>query len=312
MSEAPVQADVGALFAAFMFLLGVFGALQPRPSVVEEPDFALTGWVPNMARLNPLLKKERALLASNPESEAEKSAKNAYLAFGTLEASVASNSPKYLEETRTLTKHMLEYYYTHGDPAYRAMGIRLADTFELAATAVLTAARRVNQPVIRWMKAHAEHPDVVKLKAHSGDFMEYAVNWGLITDDNRIAGGEAVLLRLHFKLRWLRLLNSINDYTLLMHPEELKAIWRWRIEGDKALPMKHRVEVVRWLRDIEPNYPGFEVLGALYAQRGNYGDAISMYREALIDSPFDTRLRMNLNYLLHVARQRSGLRPAGT
>jgi len=292
------------VFAALMLLLGIAGALLPRPAVIAPGDFTLHGWVPSMDRLRPVLEKDRALLASNPETAAEKTARKVYLAFGTLEASVSNNDPTYLNETRSLTKQMLEYYYEHGEAAYRAMGVRLADTFEATAMVVLAAARAADVPVNRWMTENANQTDVVRLRAHGGDFMEYALNWGLVTADNRLAGAGTVLLRLHFKLRWLRLLNSINDYTMLMHPEELRALWRWRIEGDKALPMKHRLEVVRWLRDIEPDYPGFAVLGALYAQRGQFRAAISMYREALIDSPFDPALATNLTYLLHVARQR--------
>ncbi len=68
--------------------------------------------------------------------------------------------------------------------------------------------------------------------------------------------------------------------------------------------MSHRMKVVKWLKGIEPDYPGFAVLGSLFAQRGQYKSAITMYREALMDDPFSDELRLNLSFLIGEAKSR--------
>ena len=113
-----------------------------------------------------------------------------------------------------------------------------------------------------------------------------------------LLGGDGALIGLHFKLRWLRLANDIDDYTHLLDRQELRALWRWRVSGDRTQDLKSRVDFARKVRAIDSSFPIYTVVGNLYAQEGQEKEALALYREALLDSPFDVQVAANFQYLM--------------
>ena len=264
------------------------------------PQFQMGSGLPDVPRLTPIWEKQRALLKQYPVDDEAKKAIRAFLVFGRIERQTAGHpkNPQYMKASQTLINAMNQYWFKRGEEAYRALGIRMADQFVRTVVTALAKASQQKKSILAWISDHPQHALVQSLHAHTGDFLEHAVSWGLINSKNELAGGNTALLRLFFNQRWFRFVTEIKDYTLLMSLEELKALWRWKIEGDRVLSMSDRAQISRNLKNIEPTYPTFEVLGALFAKRGYYREALMMYREALLDDPFDAVLQRNVSFLV--------------
>ena len=290
MSEVRTT-SLGAAFAFLFLTLGVVGVVLPRERPEPLPDFRLTGWKDALGRLGPIFAADRALLDRHPALVREQEALDALRAYGRAEAKGEGEAA-----TEAAVSAMTRYWFDRGEEAYRALGVRAEDAFVAALGTVLERADGVD--VRRWIETHAADPVVAELHAACGSFVPSAVSWGLITRDGQLAGGSDALVRLQFRLRWFRFVNEIKDYTQLLRQDELIALWRWRIEGDKTLPLKDRVEIARRLQKLDPSWPIYRVLGSLYADRGHGEEAVALLREALLDEPFDVQLRANLDYLV--------------
>ncbi len=291
---------VGAGYAAVCLAIGVVGMTLPRAASHPEPDWELHGWKPDPAQLAAAKAADQALVDEYPLEDDVGPQMTALFALGRAEVSAKGDigDPTYLEATKTANAAMIKLWFSRGKEAYLALGVYAGRAFAEAVSDVLQRAREDRMPVLAWLRAYAGTPPAQRLRNFGGNFVENAVSWGLITPDNQLAGGTDDLIRIHFKVRWCRFVTDITDYTFLMHPEELRALWRWRLEGDLTLPMEQRRRVGTWLRRIEPDYPIYETLGAVYARRGRYRKALALYREALLDAPFDRKLRRNVQFLM--------------
>ena len=295
-----LRSRVGAAFAFVVFGISAASAAWPRPDPVPRPDFTLTGWQPDAARLAPVWAQDAALAKRFPLDDAGRVVLNAVATLGTAETPAAGsmNDPAYAAATDAALDAATAFWFANGKEAYVALGVHARVAFEASVNAVLERARAEKRPVRPWLRNHEGDPDVVRLRAQAGNFVENAVGWGLINDDNTLAGGPD-LLRIHFKVRWARLVGDLEDYTFILQPEELRALWRWRVEGDRNLALDQRVKVAGWLKEqIEPDYPVARVLATLHALRGQSDRAIAYYREALLVDPFDAVSSQNLDYLL--------------
>ncbi|MFT7620868.1 MAG: hypothetical protein ACI9WU_000027 [Myxococcota bacterium] len=307
---ADARTAVGGGYAAVCLALGVAGILMERPQPLPRPDFRTEGWRPSASQLAPAIAQNKRLAAEHPWDEArDGAALQAFYALGEAEvlARSSTDDTHYLRATEAATRSLNDYWFAHGKEGYLALGVHVTDRFVRAVHAVLTLADRERMPVLQWLERNPEPASALYRLA--GDFVRHAVEWGLILPNNRVAGGSDLLLRIHFEVRWSRFVTELMDYTQLMHPEELRALWKWRLEGDLALGPTQRRKVASWLKQLEPDYPIYEALTAVFAQRGRYREAIPLAREALLDAPFDSRLRQNLAYLLLAQREIKQLGP---
>jgi hypothetical protein len=300
MSPNSQAVDIAVYFVAVFLLVGIAGLFRVTEDVLPTPLFQSGSGLPDVTRLSPIWEKQRSLLKQYPVDGEAKEAIRAFLVFGRIEKQTAGHpkNPKYKKASQTLINAMNQYWFKRGEAAYRAFGIRMVDQFIRTVVTALAKASQQEKPVLVWISDHPKHALVQALYAHTGDFLKHAVSWGLINSKNELAGGNTALLRLFFNQRWFRFVTEIKDYTLLMSLEELKALWRWKIEGDRVLSMGDRAQISRNLKNIEPTYSTFEVLGALFAKRGYYREALAMYREALLDEPFDAMLQRNVSFLV--------------
>jgi tetratricopeptide (TPR) repeat protein len=291
--------DFATLFALIFLLIGIGGIVRPRRVAPPVPDFSLSPSFPDLKVLQPIWRDERRLLDDYPTDTLHNKTVEAFLAFGSIEKETGGRveNPAYFKASERVINAMNHYWFARGEAAYRAMGVRMTDQFVRVVQNILARAVDAGLPVQEWVGLNAQSDQVKQLYSYTGNFLSNALSWGLISD-NRLVGGNDALLRLHFKLRWFQFVTEIKDYTMTMALEELKAVWRWRIEGDRSLSMGQRVQFSRWLQNIDPEYPAFQRLGALYAQRGRYRHALAMYREALLDDPFNALLGRNLSFLL--------------
>jgi len=299
-ASTSARTSVGAGYAAVCLALGIAGMLLPHPEQSVQPDFTLDGWRPDTGRLAAVRAADDALRAANPLKDNVREQMEAFMTLGRVEVATDGdiNNPEYATATARARELMTAYWFSQGKEAYLALGLYAGQAFVEVITAVLNQASAERRPILAWLDANPEHKLVRRLHAYAGNFIENAVAWGLITPNNRLAGDTDALLRIHFKVRWCTLVTEITDYTFLMHEEELRALWRWRIEGDLTLPMDQRRLVTTWLRELEPDYPVYKSLGAVYARRGRYKKAALLYREALLDDPFNAKLATNLEFLL--------------
>lgn len=290
---------VGAGWAAVALLIGLGSLMLPRPERVPTPNFTLNGWHPRTALLAGPRAADHKLAADYPLTAAHGPLIQQLHDFGRLETRTAGrmSAPEYAAATQALLDAMAHFWFENGKEAYLAFGVHWAQDCVRALRDAMSGAHQAGVPLVDWLRSNRSDPRVDRLRAYTGNFSENAASWGLITPGNRLAGGTDDLVRLHFKLRWAQLVVGLMDYTFLMDPRELRTLWRWRIEGDRTLGVKQRVEVGQWLRDVEPEYPIYRSLGAVFAQRGDFTTAAGFYREALIRDPFNARLRDNLIYL---------------
>ena len=298
MSEDKEATPLGAVFAFLFLLLGVVGLLLPRERPELRPDFHLDGWKSALGALGPIFAADRALLGKYPLDAQGTAAIEGLRAYGRAEARAAETSPTVAAATDAAVALLTRYWFDHGEEAYRALGVRAEDAFVAALRTVMDKARDAGVDVKRWVTAHAADPAVVELHSACGTFVSAAVSWGLVTRDGGFAGGSDALVRIQFRLRWYRFVNDIKDYTELFRQDELIALWRWRVEGDRTLSMKDRLDVARRLERLDPSWPIYRVLGSLYAERGQTEQAVPLLREALLDEPFDAQLRANLAFLI--------------
>lgn len=297
--EGATGSPLGSAFAILFIGIGAASLSIPRPTPVEPPDFHLTGLVADGSTLARLQQRDAALVRRYPLDALAKEVVDHVVAFGLAEARTGDGrEPERSRAEERLKEAMNRYWFGRGEEAYQALVARLADRAARAFESVLSRARDANADPRTWVAQHPKAPETRELHAMSGTFLDSAVSWRLVTRDGKLAGDSTALIRIHAKLRLYLPVMKIKDYTFLMHIDELRALWKWRIEGDPTLPMKQRLKVIGWLRDIEPDYPIYRVLGAIYAQQGRYEQAIAFYREALIEEPFDPLLRRNLAFLL--------------
>ena len=300
---ADKRTAVGAGYAALCLLIGIAGMALPRPEPPPRPDFRLTGWKPDPTLLAPALEQNRTLAEGHPwDEKRDQATLEAFYALGEAEAAARGNeeNPAYRKAAEQAGRALNEYWFRHGKEGYLGLGVHLADRFVRSIHAVLTLADRAKMPVLQYLELHPE--PAAALYRIAGDFVRNAVRWGLILPNNRVAGGTDHLLRIHFEVRWCQFVNEIMDYTLLMHPEKLRALWRWRLEGDVQLGLEQRRKVATWLMRFEPDYPVYATLASTLARRGQYRQAIPFAREALLDDVFDRRWRENLEFLLLAAK----------
>jgi len=318
------RARVGAVFAGLVLVVSVASAFTPRPDASLKPDFDLDGWQPDPERLSRVWAADDEAAKAHPIDADGRKVLDAVAGLGVTEVAANGNiaDPDYASATEKALAAANSYWFDHGKEAYLALGVHYRRVFEAAVLDVLTRARAAKTPVRPWLEARTpkrgvaaaaisplspgdDAGAVTHYRAAAGNFIENAVGWGLILEDGRLAGDTPELLRVHARLRWVMLVSEITDYTFLLDREELRALWRWRLEGDRNLAMEQRVRVAGWLKQqIEPDYPAFRVLGSLHARRGQSDKAIGYFREALFDDPFDEVSRKNLEYLL---RYRDGV-----
>ncbi|MBT9555572.1 MAG: hypothetical protein IV100_06050 [Myxococcales bacterium] len=312
------RSRVGAAFAGLILLVSVASAFTPRPGVVVKPDFDLDGWRPDPERLSRVWAADEEAAQTHPIDADGRKVLDAIAGLGVAEVGANGNiaDPDYAAATEKALAAATSYWFDHGKEAYLALGIHYRRVFESAVLDILARAQNANTPVRPWLDARTpkrgaavvapaplspgdDAGAVARYRAAAGNFIENAVGWGLILEDGRLAGDTPDLLRVHARLRWVMLVSEITDYTFLLDREELRALWRWRLEGDRNLAMEQRVRVAGWLKQqIEPDYPVYRVLGSLHARRGQSDKAIGYFREALLDEPFDEVARKNLEYLL--------------
>ena len=261
-------------------------------------DFELTGWVPNQRLLGPVRERDALLARAHPVGPEARDVISAFLQLGATEVATHSsmNDPRFYAATEDAIHAASRYWFARGKEGYMALGVHMGYRFVRALQAVLAAAEDAGRPVLVWVKGHPDDPRVHELDRIGGSFVPAAVSWGLITRDNAIAGGSPELARIHFKLRWVRLVNEITDYTFLLDPQELLALWRWRAEGDRSLAMERKVQLARRIRELDRSYPVYRVIGTLFGQRQRWDMAATFLREALLDDPFNDTVRRNLAY----------------
>ncbi len=299
-----VRARVGGAFAVLVLALAVASALAPRPPPPSRPDFGLSGWRTDPGRLAPVWTSDDALASQYPLDAEGRSVLEAMATLGLAEAAAEgrhgqpTDATAAVHATSASVGAATDYWFSRGRDGFMALGVHARKAAEDALVAAMDAARSANMRITPWVAAHPDDPRVVALRRTSGTFVEHAAGWGLLTDDG-FAGGNPDLVRIHLKCRWVLFVTEVMDYTFLLHEEELRALWRWRVEGDRNLAMEKRLEATRRLKqDLEPAYPAFRVLGSLYALRGENRKAIENFREALLDDPFDEIAARNLDYLL--------------
>lgn len=309
MNVPESRTAVGAGYAAVVAALGLVGVFMPRTEPIPRPDFTLEGWRADPALLEPGHAHDDALIATHPltddNAETVRALMDALLALGPVEAKTGgrSDDPTYQLATEKVLNAANTYWFANGEDAYRARAAQIADASVEILVATLNQASADHLPVLRWLDAHADHRLAVRLRAYTGNFIENAVSWGLVTRTNALAGDNPELARIHFKLRFFLFVAELKSYKLLLYTEELRALWHWRMEGDLTLPMTQRRQVGEWLQELEPDYPVHRTLGFLLARRGELLPAIVEHRLALLEAPFDRRLQDNLTYLLEAVKR---------
>jgi tetratricopeptide (TPR) repeat protein len=300
MSKSGQPIDIAAGFTVVFLLIGVAGLFRSSEPTIPTPSFDPGPGLPDVAKLSPVWKEQRDTLQQFPLDDEAQRAIKVFLNFGKIDAMTGGvvKNPVHIEASQEVLDAMNRYWFQRGEDAYRALGMRMADRFIENVLLVLNKAKEAGVPAQTWLGQRPNHALTQSFYAHTGMFLGRALRMGVINEKNQLLGANTALLRLLFNLHWAGFVTSIKDYVWLMHIEELRALWRWRIHGDRSLSMAIRMEVSGWLRKIEPGYPAFEVLGALYAKRGYYRAALAMYREALLDSPFDEGLQNNLHFLV--------------
>jgi len=285
----------------------------PRRLPEPHPNFDIPAWQVADAILEDLGRHDRALKESHPllDDEPTKRVMTSLFALGRLEAQedLDTASPDYRQATELATNAAKDYWYARGKEGFLALGLYISEAFVDAIEAALRSASQAHQPIRAWLHEHRESPDARRLAQYGGNFVDHALRWGLITRQNQIAPGARRLIQVHFKLRWCRFVNDIMDYTMLLEPEELKLLWRFRIAGDLSLSMKRRQIAWERLKRLSPDYPIHDVLGAIYARRGQYREALTEYRKAAGRHPQDQRIAENIRFL-HLARQQQPVVPA--
>ncbi len=300
------RARVGAGYALVVLAMAVGSAAQPRPEPPVRPDFSLDGWRAEPSRLRAVWARDDQLAARYPLDSAGERVLAALAGLGVAEAAAEGRggrpdapSPAVTDATQAAVGAATAYWFEHGRDAFMALGVHSMRRAEATFAAAAEAARAARTPLTRWLAAHRDDPVALAVRETSGTFVEHATGWGLLTDDGHFADDAPDLMRIHLRCRWVLLVTEITDYTFLLDREELRALWRWRVEGDRNLPMERRIDAARRLKqDLEPDYPAFRVLGSLYALRGENARSIQNLREALLDAPFDALAARNLEYLL--------------
>ncbi|MFT5433591.1 MAG: tetratricopeptide (TPR) repeat protein [Myxococcota bacterium] len=294
------RTSVGAGYAVVVLVVAVVGIVLPRERPVPKPDFTLERWRPESKRLDPILERDVTLAAKHSLQDVPEDVIGAFEALGLAEVATGGRleNAEYEAATEKAVTRLTEHYFTVGEEAYRALGVHMSQAFVHAVLGVLAASNVAGQPVKAWLRDHPEDPVAIRARALGGTFIENAVGWGLITHDNKLAGDNPSLIRIHFKVRWFRFITTVKDYTFLMDLEELRALWLWRLEGDRNLGMAQRLRVGKWIRGLEPDYPIYATMGSLFARRGQTDKAIAYFREALLDDPFNKTIANNLEFLL--------------
>ncbi len=298
-SPGPSPAPAIALCLAFVGA-GLGGlAITPDGPEAAVADFTPPRVCPDSTTLDPLWDADRATWERYPLDEVAQEALSAFEALGAaeLKAGGRADDGPFLEATERAVEALSVVYARVGEEGYRALGQRVEDRFVRAVMQVLARAHAERVEVRDWLYRNATDPMATELAAVGGTFLNAAVDWGLIRD-GRVREGCVALLRVHFRLRWARFVNDIKDYTMLLRRPELLALWRWRVEGDVSLPKAQRLEVVRWIRDLDPSYPAVRRLSLVFASLGDHASALEFAREAVLQEPFDATLRANLDALL--------------
>ena len=291
---------VGAGYALILVLIGVIGINLPHPKPMSRPDFELHGWEAGLRALQKFHQDDIELLKKNPPTEAAARLITAFEQLGRIEAVQRSTTDKdrLKEATLEAANASVEFWFKHGEDAWRGLGTFMFLRFEKALDQVLAARDVDGATLSRWLINHRDHAMTRRLRESSGTFVEFAIGSGLLSERGYMAGGDSTLLRIHFQGRWYLLLQSVRDYMQLYRRDELLAKWRWSLEGDRNLSMAQRLKKARQLRKYDPTYPVYASLGALYAKRGQTVMAIDAYRNALLEQPFEPKIANNLAFLV--------------
>jgi tetratricopeptide (TPR) repeat protein len=313
MKSAPTNERPGGVgYLIVLLAIAIAGWFPPRQSSAVAPSFVIDPMFPQEQRLASVLSRDQALARAHPLDERALQTVTVMENFGLAEALAGGNweDEAYRLATKEAETALVRYWYERGEDAFRALGEHLANRFESAVLAVLARVRADKADVVQWMKDHASDPLVAQAHRACGNFLSNAHRSGVVSRSGRLVADSRALLRLHFKLRYLRFVNDINDYTILLDPEELRALWRWRVAGDQSQTTASRQAFAEQLRGIDPSFPIYEVLGALTAGEGRDKEAIAFYREALLDDPFNKQIVANLTVLVgRVGAQKDDVQP---
>jgi tetratricopeptide (TPR) repeat protein len=293
----------GVGYLIVLLAIAIVSWFPPRQSSPVAPRFEITPMFPQEERLASVLLRDQALARAHPLDERSLKTVSLMEKFGLAEALAGGNAEDeaYLLAAKETETALVRYWYERGEDAFRALGEHLANRFESAVLAVLARVRAEKADVVQWMKDHASDPLVVNVHRACGSFLSNAHRSGVVSRSGRLVADSRALLRLHSKLRYMVFLKSIKDYTHLLNPEELRALWRWRVAGDQSQTTASRRLFAEQLHGIDPHFPIYEVLGALMAGEGRAQEAISYYREALLDDPFNPQIVANLTVLVERA-----------
>ena len=299
-SNASRAVDPAIGFLLLLLVVALASWFPSQEAEPIEPNFDLPTFLPEPERLASVQRADAALAKKHPLDEQANAVLTEWHDFGRIEAETHGNweDGPYREATESITVRLSRYWYERGELAYRALGVRAQRQFESAVQAVLARARQDGATESAWIQAHPQDPLVLELQSSAGNFLETARRWGFVTRTGHLLGGDSALIGLHFKLRWFRMVNEIDDYTHLLDPQELRAIWRWRVSGDIRQSLESRIDFAKKVRHIDSSFPVYAVIGNLYAQQERYPEALAHIREAVLDEPFDSQLASNLEHLV--------------
>ncbi len=139
------------------------------------------------------------------------------------------------------------------------------------------------------------------------DFVLHACRAGLLNPADKgleISAEAAFLLRVAFKVRLYSLMpEAAQAMELLLGPQEKKGYYLWVAEKSKVATFERKLEAVRQLKKLDPEYPEALARGVMHYQAGYFDTAVADFEFVLKESPADARVR---SWLEQAKKRRDG------
>ncbi len=164
----------------------------------------------------------------------------------------------------------------NGIYAFMAAGYRECEIFISALQKCMAEASKSGMPVVRYVYSHVGAQWVRDLAKSSGDFLNFAVLKGLVTQD--MTQGDLFVARMIFLYRWIGLLGLTPGAASSYLPEQsLRTVWGWLVERSRDVPYIKRAATLRLLETYVPDYPSAEMRLLLLLKRGQIQQAYQVW-----------------------------------
>ncbi|MGM0576737.1 MAG: hypothetical protein ACQEXJ_13490 [Myxococcota bacterium] len=247
-------------------------------------DLAVPDWRPDArerAALEEVFEARREA-APDPSSEVAESLVGAYEHFNRVDVRVEADprSRDLADAHADFRQWALSALRYLGDEAYMGLGQTLADDFVRA----------------------LGRGDVDAMERVGGTFVTHLRAAALIDASRDVRGGAEPIVPIAFVIRWAQVVRDERPTTTLVTPLERRLLLRWKLAANPLVRHERRLRIAAQLRRVGTEYPVTEALAARAADEGLWGEAASLYREALAEHPGDARLRLHAEYAASRAR----------